>query len=80
MSCACDMNGRGNACHCRACCLTFSGLTAFDHHILHGEHQPPAARGLAQVRPGVWGFPATDAERERLRILRAERDQAKVTG
>lgn len=80
MTCTCDMNGRGNACHCRGCCLSFSGPSAFDRHIVSGRHQPPAARGLAEVRPGVWGWPATDASRLRVSALRAEQDRVKVTG
>jgi hypothetical protein len=55
--CRCDMHGRGKACHCRRCCLTFSGPTAFDHHIKGGQHWAPSERGLAEVRPGVWGSP-----------------------
>ena len=56
MTCRCDLGQmRGRACHCRTCCLTFTGPTAFDQHIVHGTHQEPSARGLVPVRPGVWG-------------------------
>lgn len=52
------MNGLGKAAHCRACCVTFSGITAFDQHITQAGHRSPGAAGLVQVRPGVWGRPA----------------------
>lgn len=55
MSCLCDMNGRGKASHCRACCLTFSGPWAFDQHITQAAHRRPEDSGLVQVRAGVWG-------------------------
>jgi hypothetical protein len=57
MACECDMGGRGKACHCRACCLTFSGVSAFDRHIVGGVHVAPAGRGLVLVRADVWGWP-----------------------
>lgn len=61
MTCKCDMNGRGAACHCRACCLTFSSVSAFDHHIVYSQHCDPKERGMVQVRPDVWGRPPTAA-------------------
>lgn len=75
MNCTCDMDGRGKACHCRRCCLTFSSLSAFDSHVVRGEHVPPRTRGLAEVRPGVWGKPSTDDRRLHLSTLRTEQDQ-----
>ena len=57
MNCACDMHERGKACHCRACCLTFSGPWAFDRHLRGGNHVAPGLVGLTEVRPGVWGKP-----------------------
>jgi hypothetical protein len=57
MSCTCDMHGRGKACHCRACCLTFSSPGSFDRHILRGGHRRPEDSGLVLLRPGVWGGP-----------------------
>ena len=66
MSCICDMHGRGKACHCRACCLTFSGVTAFDQHIVRGVHVQPQERGLTLVRPGVWGWPDSGRRNELL--------------
>jgi hypothetical protein len=56
-ACTCSMHGRGKACHCRRCCLTFSGPTAFDHHIVRGLHVEPAKRGLVCIRADVWGWP-----------------------
>lgn len=56
--CSCDLGRmRGKACHCRACCVTFSSPSAFDHHIMRGVHQKPQDRGLLQIRPGIWGRP-----------------------
>jgi hypothetical protein len=48
---------RGNACHCRTCCMTFSGISAFDQHIVRGVHQAPQMRGLVITRREVWGWP-----------------------
>jgi hypothetical protein len=63
MTCQCDMAPGGKACHCRACCLTFSGPAAFDKHLLgwqrSGRHRAPQEAGLTEVRPGVWGKPDT---------------------
>ena len=56
MGCACDMHGRGGF-HCRVCCLTFSSVSAFDHHMRGDGHQEPQERGLVLVRPEVWGWP-----------------------
>ena len=75
MACTCDMNGRGGM-HCRGCCLTLTGLTAFDKHQRGGVCADPADCGLVESRPGVWGFPIDDDSRERLRSLRAERTPA----
>ena len=59
MTCTCDMNGRGKACHCRQCCLTFSGPWAFTRHVtVRGEHRLPWTVGLAETRPGIWGRPS----------------------
>ena len=57
MSCTCDMNGQGARCHCRRCCLTFTGISAFDQHQVSGACREPAGRGLVLTRPGVWGWP-----------------------
>jgi hypothetical protein len=47
-------------CHCAACHLDFSGLTAFDKHqtLDHGSHcHDPATRGLVRRSDGVWRTP-----------------------
>lgn len=59
MTCSHDWSSRLP--HCRKCCLTFTGITAFDKHILFGEHCPPSERGLVEVRPGIYGAPSTEA-------------------
>jgi len=59
MNCQCDMHGRGSACHCRTCCLTFTGLSAFDRHLrLRPPHKDPVSVGLVQNSKGQWGRPA----------------------
>jgi hypothetical protein len=59
--CHCDLGKmRGKACHCRACCLTFTGPSAFDHHIVRGVHALPGLRGLIRVRPEAWGWPSSE--------------------
>lgn len=63
--CTCDMHGQAGM-HCRACCITLTGLAAFDHHILRGEHFPPADRGLVLNARGRWGFPIDERRREQL--------------
>jgi hypothetical protein len=72
MNCQCDMHGRGKACHCRRCCLTFSGPWAFDRHIMRGEHQIPYTRGLVPVRPEVWGRPADLTARNFIEAVRTD--------
>jgi hypothetical protein len=71
MSCLCDMHERAGM-HCRACCRTFSGITAFDRHWQRGHHDP-ADIGLVQQSSGRWGFPIDDAARERLQALQKKR-------
>ena len=63
------MHGKGGL-HCRRCCSTFTGVTAFDKHWA-GGHKSPADAGLTEVRPGVWGLPQTERGRVRLAALRA---------
>jgi len=63
------MHGRGGM-HCRACCVTFNGITAFDAHWADG-HRDPVAVGLVLHSCGRWGFPVDDAARERFQVLRA---------
>jgi hypothetical protein len=70
MSCNCDMHGRKGLMHCRACCLTFSGITAFDMHLVRSGHRAPQESGLVLVRPGVWGKPGSRPSF----LLRGERE------
>ena len=56
MSCICDMHGKGGL-HCRACCVTFGGLTGFDRHIVKGTHVEPSTVGLVLSPGGVWKEP-----------------------
>ena len=55
------------ACHCAACCATFSGISLFDAHrsLRGGEHgtclDPSTLKG-AELRDGVWSAPEMSAE------------------
>ena len=67
-----------SVCICAACERSFTGLTAFDkHHETDYGRRPavrcidPATLGMVQQESGRWGFPQTDAGRERLRALSA---------
>lgn len=70
-------------CVCAACERSFTGLTSFDkHHETDYGRRPavrcidPATLGMVQQESGRWGFPQTDAGRERLRALSAAQSPA----
>lgn len=59
--------------HCGSCHETMAGPSVFDRHRREGRCLDPVALGcVLRVRPGytVWGFPADEADRERLQALR----------
>lgn len=71
MTCQCDMPPYGKACHCRTCCLTFTGPWAFDKHLrLRAPHAEPWTIGMQQNVRGHWGKPADLMARHHLEILR----------
>ena len=52
-------------CHCSSCCLTFSGLTAFDRHRSLGKCKKPSEMVNSEGEPvfelrdsGIWAFPS----------------------
>jgi hypothetical protein len=45
-------------CHCGACHLNFTSLSAFDKHRKDFKCLDPAKRGLVE-RDGYWGAPGT---------------------
>ena len=51
----------GRACHCGACHISFTGLTAFDKHrvgdVEHRVCSEPGAVGLELNAHGLVGFP-----------------------
>jgi hypothetical protein len=53
------------ACHCSACCETFSGIELFDRHRnQHGERgsciDPSTMSGVERRDDGVWAHPPMD--------------------
>ena len=56
--CTCDMHMKPGY-HCRRCCLTFGGLTAFDRHldVKGGGHKHPLSVGLVNSTRGLWSLP-----------------------
>ncbi|WP_431839714.1 hypothetical protein [Gordonia hongkongensis] len=59
-SCSCRAEWSGlNECHCGACHLTFSGVTAFDRHRRGRVCNDPSVFGLV-LDSDVWRYPGTD--------------------
>lgn len=58
--CGCTWGGVNTA-HCAACCITFSGLTAFDAHRRGGACLTPEKAGLVQTGRDYpcFGYPST---------------------
>jgi len=48
--------------HCSGCHLTFTGISAFDQHRVHGACAAPAAVGLVERDGGLWGAPPMPPE------------------
>lgn len=56
-----------STCHCAGCHVTFTGISAFDKHRVHGRCVDPVTIGLVPAdrewigwaRPGTWRGPAS---------------------
>lgn len=69
MRCQHEMPLNTKRCHCAKCCLTFSGVSAFDKHITRDGHQAPQERGLVQAPSGIWTWPPEAARGQRPSFL-----------
>lgn len=56
---------RGPQCRCGGCGLMFANLSNFDGHRKDYQCLPPEAVGF-ELRNGVWGTPAGNANRDRM--------------
>jgi hypothetical protein len=56
--------------HCTVCHRTFGGVSGFDKHRRDGRCIDPETLGMRLTDVGVWRFPISDEERERLAGLR----------
>lgn len=88
-SCAgCDVKWTGaSTCHCGACHLTFTGLSAFDTHRKDFTCRHPAVVGLVTHERGgkefkyeAWGRPGDDQNSHRFAKYREERTTSEEEG